>query len=246
MQSEAFFTGIRAILLREISLAKSCIHIAVAWFTDQTLFAALLERQRAGIQVTLCLTRDDKNINFQPGGINFDALEAAGGRVFVAEDRLMHHKFCVLNGRDVVTGSYNWTNKAAHSNEENIVLTTGDLELAQHFLREFRRLTGQTEPTATGSPAVERALKRLGVIKTLLALHETEDLPKHIERLEAKGVADTRLAAVVSALRAQRYADALELLQAFISLCASSGVGRPASACPAVGNPAAGNRVASP
>ena len=217
MQTEAFFTDIRAVLLREIGLAKQSIHVAVAWFTDRNLFAALLERQRAGIPIALCLTRDEKNINFQPGGLPFAELEAAGGRVWIIEDRLMHHKFCVLDGREVLTGSYNWTNKAAHGNEENVVLTTGDPELAQHFLREFRRLVGQPEPTGMGSPAVERALKRLGVIKTLLALHETEDLPKHIERLEAEGVADTRLTAVVVALRAQRYADALELLQAFMA-----------------------------
>lgn len=217
MQTEAFFTNIRAVLLREIGLARHSAHVAVAWFTDRALFAALLERQRAGIPVALCVTRDEKGINFQPGGLPFAELEAAGGRVVVVEDRLMHHKFCVLDGRDVLTGSYNWTNKAAHGNEENIVLTTGDPELAQHFLREFRRLTGQPESAATGSPAVERALKRLGVIKTLLALHETEDLPKHIERLEAENLTDARLPAVVAALRAHRYAEALELLQAFVA-----------------------------
>lgn len=187
----------------------------MAWFTDRVLFAALLERQRAGVAVALCLTRDEKGINFQPGGLPFAALEAAGGRVTVVEDRLMHHKFCILDGRDVLTGSYNWTNKAAHANEENIVLTTGDAELARHFLREFDRLTGPAAaPAPTGSPAVERVLKRLGVIQTLLALHETEDLPK---RLEAERLPDARLAAVVAALRAQRYAEALPLLQAFVA-----------------------------
>lgn len=217
MPSEAFFTDIRAVLRREIGMAQHSIHVAVAWFTDRVLFAALLERQRAGIAVALCLTRDEKALNFQPGGLPFADLETAGGRVMVVADRLMHHKFCILDGRDVLTGSYNWTNKAAHSNEENIVLTTGDLELARHFLREFQRLTGPPEASTTGSPTVERALKRLGVIKTLLALHETEDLPKHIERLEAENLPDTRLVPLVAALRAQRYAEALELLQVFVA-----------------------------
>lgn len=218
MQTEAFFTGIRAVLLREIGLARQSVCVAVAWFTDRQLFAALLERQRAGVPVSLCLTRDDKNINFQPGGLPFADLTAAGGQVSVVEDRLMHHKFCILDGRDVLTGSYNWTNKAAHANEENIVLTTGDPELAQHFLREFRRLTGQPEPAAGGGiPAVARALKRLAVIKTLLALHETEDLPKHLERLEAENVADPRLPPLAAALRAGRYAEATALLEAFVA-----------------------------
>ena len=125
--------------------------------------------------------------------------------MFVVKDRLMHHKFCILDGRDVLTNSYNWTNKAAHRNEENLVLTTGDPELARHFLREFARLT------------VQRVLKRLAVIQSLLTLHETEDLPKHLERLEAEPLADSRLTAVLAALRAHRYAEATDLLQAFVA-----------------------------
>ncbi|MDJ0365906.1 phospholipase D-like domain-containing protein [Hymenobacter sp. H14-R3] len=216
MQTEAFFTNIRAVILREIGLAKQSIYVAVAWFTDRQLFAALLARQQAGVPVALCLTRDEHNINFQPGGLPFAELEAAGGRVTVVEGRLMHHKFCILDGRDVLTGSYNWTNKAAHHNEENLVLTTGDAELARHFLREFARLTGQPE-AATPSPTVQRVLKRLAVIQSLLTLHETEDLPKHIERLEAEPLPDPRLAAVLTALRAHRYAEATGLLQAFVA-----------------------------
>ena len=216
MQTEAFFTGIQAVLLREIGLAKHSIHVAVAWFTDHTLFAALLARQRAGVPVALCLTRDDKAINFQPGGLPFAEPEAAGGRVFVVEDRLMHHKFCILDGRDVLTGSYNWTHRAAHHNEENLVLTTGDPELARHFLREFARLTGQDDAPAA-DPTVQRVLKHLAVIQSLLTLHETEDLPKHLERLEAQPLADSRLGAVLAALRAHRYAEAIELLQAFVA-----------------------------
>ena len=150
---------------------------------------------------------------FQPGGLPFAELAAAGGRVVVVEDRLMHHKFCILDG---LTGSYNWTNKAAHRNEENLVLITGDPELARHFLREFARLTGQDDAPAA-DPTVQRVLKRLAVIQSLLTLPETEDLPKHLERLEAEPLADGRLAAVLAALRAHRYAEAIDLLQAFVA-----------------------------
>ena len=216
MQTEAFFTDIREVLVREIGLARQSIHVAVAWFTDRVIFAALLKRQRAGIHVSLCITQDDKDINFQPNGLAFAQLEAAGGRFWVIENRLMHHKFCILDGRDVLTGSYNWTNKAARSNEENLVLTTGDPELAHSFLREFRRLTGQEQQTS-GDPTVQRIMKRLGVIQALLALEDAEDLPKHIERIEAESITDSRLTTMLAALRAHRYAEATTLLQAFVA-----------------------------
>ena len=48
-------------------------------------------------------------------------------------------------------------------------------------------------------------------------MHEIEDLPKHLDRLEAEPLADSRLAAVLAALRAHRYADATELLHAFVA-----------------------------
>lgn len=128
----------------------------------------------------------------------------------------MHHKFCILDGRDVLTGSYNWTHRAAHHNEENLVLTTGDPELGRYFLREFARLTGQPDAPAA-DPTVQRVLKRLAVIQSLLTLPETEDLPKHLECLEAEPLADSRLAAVLAALRAHRYAEATDLLHAFVA-----------------------------
>ncbi|AMR26383.1 hypothetical protein A0257_04205 [Hymenobacter psoromatis] len=134
----------------------------------------------------------------------------------VVADRLMHHKFCVLDGRDVLTGSYNWTHRAAYHNEENLVLTTGDAELARHFLREFARLTGQPDAPAA-DPSVQRVLKRLAVIESLLTLSETEDLPKHLDRLAAEPLADPRLAAVLAALRAHRYAEGTALLRAFVA-----------------------------
>ena len=96
------------------------------------------------------------------------------------------------------------------------MLTTGDPELARHFLREFARLTGQPDAPAA-DPTVQRVLKRLAVIQSLLTLHETEDLPKHLDRLEAEPLADSRLGAILAALRAHRYADATELLHAFVA-----------------------------
>ena len=107
--------------------------------------------------------------------------------MFVVEDRLMHHKFCI---RDVLTGSYNWTHKAARRNEENLVLTTGDPELARHFLREFARLTGQDDAPAA-DPTGQRVLKRLAVSQSVLTLPETGSLPQ-----------------LVAAQRAHHYAEA--------------------------------------
>ena len=64
---------------------------------------------------------------------------------------------------------------------------------------------------------MQRVLKRLAVIQSLLTLHETEDLPKHLECFEAEGLPDARLAPVLAALRAHRYAEATAALAAFVA-----------------------------
>lgn len=64
---------------------------------------------------------------------------------------------------------------------------------------------------------MQRVLKRLAVIQSLLTLHETEDLPKHLDRLAAEPLPDPRLAAVLAALRAHRYAETTALLHAFVA-----------------------------
>ena len=41
---------------------------------------------------------------------------------------------------------------------------------------------------------MQRVLKRLAVIQSLLTLHESEDLPKHLDRLAAEPLANSCLA----------------------------------------------------
>jgi len=51
----------------------------------------------------------------------------------------MHHKFAILDGETLLTGSYNWTRGAARDNEENLVVTT-DLRFIAPFVDTFDRL----------------------------------------------------------------------------------------------------------
>ncbi len=52
---------------------------------------------------------------------------------------LMHHKFAVVDGRKVLSGSFNWTMQAVMGNWENVVVTT-DRETVRSFVREFEKI----------------------------------------------------------------------------------------------------------
>ncbi|WP_158010073.1 phospholipase D-like domain-containing protein [Hymenobacter glacialis] len=214
--TEAFFTGIKPKLLAEIGLARQSLTAAVAWFTDRDLLAALVKQQKAGITVTLALTHDSIN-----EALDFTALTAAGGRVFHIEGALMHNKFCVLDGRDVITGSYNWTYRAAHENYENIVLTSGDYDLAYRYLAEFARITGQSAASAATNPGagpdLAKIVRRLHAIRSLVQLDEPEDTLRQARRLHLEWP-DPLAGQLLAQLEAGHYAAALTGLEAFLQL----------------------------
>ena len=53
---------------------------------------------------------------------------------------LLHHKFAVIDGQTVITGSHNWSNAANYRNDETLLMIQGNSTVAAHFDREFDRL----------------------------------------------------------------------------------------------------------
>jgi len=66
------------------------------------------------------------------------AIETVGTPRLVRGDKL-HHKFAILDGRRVISGSCNWSPSAAFQNDETLLRIDSPL-LAAHFEREMNRL----------------------------------------------------------------------------------------------------------
>lgn len=67
----------------------------------------------------------------------------------LAHGDLLHHKFAVIDGRLVVTGSHNWSMNANYNNDETLLAINNPV-VGAHFQREFDRLfaDGIFGPTA--------------------------------------------------------------------------------------------------
>jgi phosphatidylserine/phosphatidylglycerophosphate/cardiolipin synthase-like enzyme len=119
MRSEAVFDNIGSRIQQEIENAQNTLYIAVAWFTNNNIFNAIIERAKAGITVFLIVSDDIINTHSK---INYSEIEKYGGkfyRIGNSETELMHNKFCIIDSLIVITGSYNWSYKA-ENNIENI------------------------------------------------------------------------------------------------------------------------------
>jgi phosphatidylserine/phosphatidylglycerophosphate/cardiolipin synthase-like enzyme len=138
MRTQAYFQNIQQHIIQQIKAAKQSILVAVAWLTDAVIFRELCNKAEGGKLVELLLVQDSINNGMAP----FDhmRLEQCGGRVYFlppqADGAIMHHKFCIIDGCTVITGSYNWSKKA-QLNDENIVITEDASELGAQFIKEF-------------------------------------------------------------------------------------------------------------
>lgn len=135
--AKVFFENIKEQITSNISTANYSIKLALAWFTDADLFQILIQKALKGVKIELIINNDDIN---NEGKNKFETLYQYGGRVFYPneDDILMHNKFCIIDNKIVLSGSYNWTNKANYNDENLIVID--DQNMVCDFDTEFIKL----------------------------------------------------------------------------------------------------------
>lgn len=120
-------------LMRE---AQERLDICVFTISDNDIADAIKNAFDRGINVRI-VTDNDK---LWDEGSDIKALYEHGIEVKIDQtDYHMHHKFMVVDGHTVLTGSYNWTRSAAQFNHENIISFT-DRQVSQKFSAEFEKL----------------------------------------------------------------------------------------------------------
>lgn len=136
---KAHFEKIRNEILNEIDLANNEILVAVYWFTNLELFEKLISKIENGIKVQLIVHND--YINNRETGLPFQKLIDKGGEFYFSDNfNPMHNKFCVIDNRTLINGSYNWTYYAENRNRENILIIKDEIETINSFRHEFYRL----------------------------------------------------------------------------------------------------------
>jgi len=215
MQTTAHFTQIHETILAELQQARQSVFIAVAWFTDRETFQVLCELAGRAVSVNLLISSD--GTNFREDGLPFDELTRCGGHVNIVggeKKNFMHNKFCVIDGETVITGSFNWSYKA-RQNHENITISTDAGPLAEQFTTEFCQLRDRYAPVPDKPPLdLGKVLKRLDLIKTLIALDETDELAPHLNKLSQQPLPND-LIDVVGLLRRGQFAEALNRIDQF-------------------------------
>lgn len=113
-------------LVKAIRMAKTSVHMTMYLLSSQAVIDALIDRQKAGLDVRVIL-----NQRFNPGLSNnnndeFAVLAAAGVKVVWAPSHfsLTHQKSVILDGKTAWIMTMNATTAALKSNREFLVVAT--------------------------------------------------------------------------------------------------------------------------
>ena len=141
---KVYFNNIRQQIIKALDKASDRIIVAVYWFTNEELFSKLIEQIEKGRKVELIIHNDF--INNRYTGLNFQHFVDKGGEFYFSDGyNPMHNKFCVIDDKILINGSYNWTYYAENKNRENVLIIEEEKDTIESFIIEFERLKSLTE-----------------------------------------------------------------------------------------------------
>lgn len=122
-------------LIHLIDSSKRSIDVAMYCFTRRDLAWALVRAKNRGVKVRVILDESNSHSKYS----KFRFFENKGINVKLHEIT-MHNKFAIIDGKILITGSYNWTASAEERNRENILIIKNAPDLTDKYQQEFDKL----------------------------------------------------------------------------------------------------------
>ena len=172
--SVAFFARRRRAiqnLLRNYTGLKKPVEVAGYGIKPPKIAAELVRLKEAGVDVTVYLDRTQA----AGRGSQLDVLRAGGVRTFIKQKRyLMHNKYMIIDGREVITGSYNFSTRRP-SRTITFEVIKDSSKVVQKFEADFRRMLKEAGPhpdAETAKKIEEAATKIAAAVETAKAKAE--------------------------------------------------------------------------
>lgn len=120
-------------IVAEISAAQASVRVQAYSFTSPPIAKALVAAKNRGVDVKVILDSSQESERYSSA----DFLTNSGISVQVDSiHAIAHNKVIVIDGRTVITGSFNFTSSAETKNAENL-LVLRSAELSQLYLTNW-------------------------------------------------------------------------------------------------------------
>lgn len=120
-------------LINEINSAKHTIDVQAYQLTSPLIEIALANASQLGVKVVVILDKSQLRGKY-PSAIYFRNM---GVPTWIDNKvRIAHNKVMIIDGKEVITGSYNYSKAAQYSNAENMVIIHST-EIAAQYQKNF-------------------------------------------------------------------------------------------------------------
>ena len=126
--------GCEKALVAELATARHELLVMAYSFTNVEVARAIIAAAGRGVSVAVLLDRSNEAESRSEIG---DLKEHKIDLRIDAEHAIAHNKVMVIDGRTVITGSFNFTKQAEHENAENLLILRDHRELAIRYRDNF-------------------------------------------------------------------------------------------------------------
>ena len=130
--------SIKESLLKEVDSTTSTLELAIHEITSFDLAQAIVKAKQRGVKVRIMA--DSKQAKAKSSRITFLIKQGISVKVLGGKEKgVMNHRFTILDGKKVLTGSFDWSETSEKWNYENVLIIR-DSEVVASYQREFDRL----------------------------------------------------------------------------------------------------------
>ena len=127
------------LVLNTIDAAQKSIRLMGYSFTSPEVSRSLIQAKQRGVDVKVVLDWKANNAKGSAGAAAMNLLVNAGIPVrTVSQFKIMHDKVIITDGRNVETGSFNFSRAAVRSNSENSLVIRDYPVLADTYLQHWQ------------------------------------------------------------------------------------------------------------
>ena len=125
------------LVLKVIHASQASIRLAAYSFTSPKVVRALADAKKRGVDVRVVV--DEKGTSSKSGKAALNLLANAGIPARTNGKYAIHHdKYIISDGLHVQMGSFNYSQAAASSNSENVLVVWHNAPLAASYLRHWQ------------------------------------------------------------------------------------------------------------
>jgi phosphatidylserine/phosphatidylglycerophosphate/cardiolipin synthase-like enzyme len=141
--------GCTEAVLAELKSARRQILVLAYSFTSKPIAQALVDAKLRGVHVEIILDKSNEKEAYTD--LQF-FIEQGLAPLIDPEHAIAHNKVILVDGKTLVTGSFNFTHQAEAENAENLLVIKGHSDLINVYRKDF-----QSHKSHTRAPEIKAA-----------------------------------------------------------------------------------------